>query len=334
MACLTGDAGFSAAAAKPSIASLPSGAMKAAARSRAFPAASPLIRRFSAMNRRLLLATKAPALLLATWLTVGVTGSALATPWAQVKAPSEGPTKAIGGVANGCIAGAQPLPAEGDGYVSIRRYRNRFYGHADLLHLVSDLAREQARHGPGLVMIGDLSQPRGGLMSSSHRSHQNGLDVDIWFQRASSAATANLDTANRPDPPSMVTPDGEGLSPLWGDDQQALLKAAAVDPRVDRIFVNAAIKRELCASDGDKAWLHKLRPWFGHDAHFHIRLRCPHDSSECKQQAAIPTGDGCGTELDWWFSAEARTPAKKGAAPTPRAEPATLAACQPLLSTN
>ena len=95
------------------------------------------------MNRQLLPATFTPAaLLLATWLTAGVTGTDLAGPWAEVTAPSAGPTKAIGGVSSGCIAGAQTLPAEGDGYVSIRRYRNRFYGHADLLHLVSDLARK------------------------------------------------------------------------------------------------------------------------------------------------------------------------------------------------
>ena len=281
------------------------------------------------MNRHLFLATKAPALLLATWLTVGATASALASPWAQVKLPSDGPPRVIGAVSNGCIAGAQSLPAEGDGYVSIRRYRNRFYGHAELFHLVADLGREQARRGPGLLMIGDLSQPRGGLMSTSHRSHQNGLDVDIWFQLAPSAAAANRDTANQPDPPSMVTADGEGLSTLWGDDQQALLKAAAEDPRVDRIFVNAAIKRGLCASENDRAWLRKLRPWFGHDAHFHVRLHCPADSGQCQQQAVIPAGDGCGDELDWWFSAEARQPAKKGAAP--RAEPVTLAACRSLL---
>ncbi len=283
------------------------------------------------MNRRILPATYVPALLLATCLTASVTGLAIASPWGQIKTPSDGPTNVIGGASNGCIAGAQTLPAEGDGYVSIRRYRNRFYGHAELLRLVSDLARGQGRRGHGLLMIGDLSQPRGGLMSSSHRSHQNGLDVDIWFKLAPSAAAANRDTANKADPPSMVTSDGEGLSPLWGDDQRALLKAAATDPRVDRIFANPAIKRGLCQSERDRAWLHKVRPWFGHDAHFHIRMRCPRDSTQCDQQAAIPGGDGCGKDLEWWFSAEARKPSK---GPGRRSEPLMPAACRPLLSIN
>jgi penicillin-insensitive murein endopeptidase len=289
------------------------------------------VRRLLAMNRHLPLPATS-ALLLAIVLTAGATSAALASPWTQVEIPSDGPTEVIGGVANGCIAGAQTLPAEGDGYVSIRRYRNRFYGHPELLRLVSDLGRGQARRGHGLVMIGDLSQPRGGLMSSSHRSHQNGLDVDIWFELAASATTANNDTANKADPPSMVSPDGGGLSALWGDDQRALLKAAAGDPRVDRIFVNAAIKRELCSNEHDREWLRKLRPWFGHDAHFHVRLQCPDDSGQCEQQLAIPAGDGCGSELDWWLSAEARKPAKRSSAP--RSEPVMPEACRTLLPSS
>lgn len=295
----------------------------------ALPEARRLLPGFSTMNRDLLPATYAAALLLATWLTAGVSGAALASPWAQVTAPSNGPTRVIGGVANGCIAGAQTLPAEGPGYVSIRRERKRFYGHAELLRLVSDLGRSQARRGDDLLMVGDLSQARGGLMSSAHRSHQNGLDVDIWFKLAPSAVAAIRETADQADPPSMLTQDGEDLGPLWGDDQKALLRAAADHPGVDRIFVNPAIKRALCRSEADSAWLRKLRPWFGHDAHFHIRLRCPDASAECEQQAAIPAGDGCGRELDWWFSDEARKAAKPSGS---RAEPAMPAACRPLLA--
>jgi penicillin-insensitive murein endopeptidase len=270
-----------------------------------------------------------PALLTPALFAACLTSAAQASPWGQVKTPSDGPIAVIGGASNGCIGGAATLPAEGEGYVSIRRYRNRYYGHPDLLSLVADLGRSAARHGGGLVMVGDLSQPRGGLMSSSHRSHQNGLDVDIWFQRAPSAAAANRNTAGAADPPSMVTGDGENLSPLWGEDQRYLLKTAAEDPRVDRIFVNPAIKRSLCRSERDRTWLHKVRPWFGHDAHFHIRLTCPRGMPQCDRQAAIPPGDGCGKDLDWWFSAEARKPSKRSG---PRAEPVMPSACRALLS--
>jgi len=283
------------------------------------------------MNRHPLSTRPLATLLLATCIATPVPAVAQGSPWAQVKAPSAGPTAVIGEASNGCIAGAQSLPAEGDGYVSIRRHRNRHYGHPELLRLVEALGHSMARRGNRLLMIGDLSQPRGGLMSSSHRSHQNGIDVDVWFKLATSAGAAHRETSGAADPPSMVTPDGEGLSPLWGEDQRVLIKAAADDPRVDRIFVNPAIKRGLCGREQDKAWLRKLRPWFGHDAHFHVRLRCPPGATQCEQQAPIPAGDGCGRDLDWWFSAEARKPAKRSG---PRAEPIMPAACRPLLSGN
>jgi penicillin-insensitive murein endopeptidase len=180
------------------------------------------------------------------------------------------------------------------------------------------------------MMVGDLSQPRGGLMSSSHRSHQNGLDVDIWFRHTAKPGSAERDHPEERDPRSMVTPGGMQVNDDWGDDQRFLLKTAATDPRVDRIFVNPAIKMSLCGSEkDDRSWLRKLRPWWGHDAHFHIRLKCPSGSPECRTQAPVPAGDGCGRSLSWWFSDEARSPKKKKGEPKPR--PPMPAACTSLL---
>ncbi len=253
-----------------------------------------------------------------------------ATPWAQVSMPSRGPAASIGGAASGCVGGAQALPETGPGYVSIRRARNRYYGHPELLRLIQDLGRNAERQGLGLMMVGDLSQPRGGRMPSSHHSHQNGLDADIWFTLADSPLSARRTMDDRPDPTSMVQPGGLSLSPAFGREQRILLEGAARHPAVDRIFVNAAIKRAVCQqSRGDRSWLRKLRPWFGHDAHFHLRIRCPADSPQCDPQAPIPAGDGCGSELAWWFSEEARNPVKKKG--PPKADPPTPAACKVLL---
>lgn len=253
---------------------------------------------------------------------------AQASPWAKVKATAPGPASAIGGAANGCIAGAEALPAQGEGYVTIRRERNRYYGHPETLDLVRDLGRTLARASDRLVMVGDLAQPRGGLMPSSHRSHQNGLDVDIWFTLADSARSARQAHPEGRNPPSMVGADGRSLSPAWGPEQHLLIKAAAEHPRTDRIFVNPAIKLALCERErGDRAWLRRLRPWRGHDAHFHVRIRCPADSRDCEPQAPLPAGDGCGAELAWWFSEEARQPAKPSKTPPPPPP----AACRALL---
>jgi penicillin-insensitive murein endopeptidase len=90
------------------------------------------------------------------------------------------------------------------------------------------------------------------------------------------------------------------------------LRLATEDPRVDRIFVHPTIKAALCRMP-DRSWLHKIRPWYGHDEHFHVRLACPADSPDCTGQAPVPSGDGCDASLAWWL--EPRPPAP--AAPTP-----------------
>ena len=256
---------------------------------------------------------------------------AASSPWAAVSAPSREPTQVIGGASNGCVGGAEALPEAGPGFVSVRRYRNRYYGHPELIRMLGDLGAAARAKGLDLVMVGDLSQPRGGRMPSSHRSHQNGLDADIWFTLARTPAAAGRLMDDRDDPRSMVKPGGLFISDAWGPDQRFLLETAARHPKVDRIFVNPAIKRAVCQEvKGDRSWLRKLRPWFGHDAHFHLRLRCPPKSPQCHQQAPLPPGDGCGSDLAWWFSGEARNPPKKSG--QPKEEPAPPAACVTLLA--
>lgn len=253
-----------------------------------------------------------------------------ASPWAQVNAPSPGRPQVIGGASSGCVGGAQALPESGPGYVSVRRYRNRFYGHPELIGMIGDLGVAAQSRGLDLVMVGDLSQPRGGRMPSSHRSHQNGLDADVWFTMAKSPQAATRLMDNRDDPRSMVKTGGLFMSDAWGPDQRFLLERAASHHKVDRIFVNPAIKRAVCReAKGDRAWLRKLRPWFGHDAHFHVRLRCPADSPQCDQQTPLPPGDGCGADLAWWFTDEARNPIKRK--DQPKADPKPPAACMALL---
>lgn len=263
-------------------------------------------------------------------LLVSSSAQADSSAWSRVSAPSKGQTQVIGGASNGCVGGALALPEAGPGYVSVRRYRNRYYGHPELVRLIAELGLATRAKGLDLLMVGDLSQPRGGRMPSSHRSHQNGLDADIWFTLARSPEAAGRLMDNRDDPQSMVMPGGLFISDAWGPDQRFLLETAAQHPKVDRIFVNPAIKRAVCQEvKGDRSWLRKLRPWFGHDAHFHVRLRCPPDSPQCNQQAPLPAGDGCGEDLAWWFSDEARSPFKRK--DQPKADPQPPTACMALL---
>ena len=99
------------------------------------------------------------------------------------------------------------------------------------------------------------------------------------------------------------------INPLVVTGAGEVLKAAASDPAVARIFVHAAIKDQLCQTAGaDRGWLSKIRPWWGHNAHFHVRLSCPAGATGCIDQAPPPPGDGCDATLAWWFSDEARNP--------------------------
>ncbi len=222
--------------------------------------------------------------------------------WGDVRTPVPGPARALGGPASGCLAGAERLPSEGLGYQAVRVSRNRHWGHPTTVAFVKDMGARARQAGFGDLYIGDLAQPRGGPMASLHGSHQNGLDVDIWFNldpKPGLAAPAREDIAIV----KLTASDERSVDPaLWRPDHARLLRMAADDPRVDRILVHFAIKKHLCeTAAGDRAWLRKLRPWRGHNEHFHVRLVCPAGSPDCVQQAAIPAGDGCDQTLEWWF---------------------------------
>ena len=98
-----------------------------------------------------------------------------------------------------------------------------------------------------------------------------------------------------------------------------LLKRAASYPEVERILVNPGIKKKLCDTvTGDRSWLRKIRPFWGHDYHFHIRIGCQPGSPNCKGQEATPDDDGCGKPLAWWFTEEPWRPNKNPDAPKAR----------------
>ncbi|MEM9146609.1 MAG: penicillin-insensitive murein endopeptidase [Pseudomonadota bacterium] len=226
-----------------------------------------------------------------------------------VAEPSEHDPAPYGSYARGCIAGAIALAETGPAWQAMRLSRNRNWGHPAVIAFIERLGLSAREIGwPGLY-VGDISQPMGGPMRSGHRSHQIGLDVDIWMRRP---GPEPLSRARREQigSISVVAPSRRTVNASWTDEHGAVLRAAALDPTVARIFVNPAIKDRLCrdtAAD-DRAWLRKIRPWWGHDAHFHVRLNCPADAAGCQDQAPPPPGDGCDDSLAWWFSDEALNP--------------------------
>jgi len=234
--------------------------------------------------------------------------------WGKVVAPTKSSrAESIGTYTNGCLRGAQALPITGVGYQVMRLSRNRFYGHPDLVRYIQDLGAFASGQKLGTLLVGDLGQPRGGPTVSGHKSHQTGLDVDMWFLLPNDLESRVLSSQERESwgAPSMLDAHNAVDFGRWTEAHEQVLEAAARDARVERIFVNPAIKQALCndkAHFADSAWLRKIRPWWKHDDHFHVRLKCPSGSSDCSSQEPVPAGDGCGADLAWWFSAEALAP--------------------------
>ena len=216
--------------------------------------------------------------------------------WSEVRNPSAGNPEAIGFYSNGCLRGARELPVDGEGYQVMRTGRNRHFAHPELIAFIEKFARINSKLGSGLL-IGDTAQARGGPLPWGHASHQLGLDADIWFWTHPEQRRRSLTENERNTLPNVSMLDAKGrVDPSrFGTEQVLKLKIAAADPEVERIFVNPAIKAHLCSTEpaAGKDWLHKLRPWPGHDEHFHVRLACPAGSPLCVHQNAVPPGDGC-----------------------------------------
>jgi penicillin-insensitive murein DD-endopeptidase len=226
---------------------------------------------------------------------------------------------AIGTYAKGCGAGFVELPESGPTWQVMRLSRNRNWGHPVLVQFLMDLSGEARQIGWGGLYIGDMSQPRGGPMKSGHASHQIGLDADIWMLPPN---RLDLSAGEREKISSISvrTDDQRNINGNWTRAHMAILKAAALDPRVDRIFVTPPAKIAMCnlATKADKKWLQKIRPLYGHQDHFHVRLKCPRGSSGCETQKPSVSelsngGDGCDESLNWWVTTyleELRNPPK------------------------
>ena len=231
--------------------------------------------------------------------------------------------RAIGTYARGCLAGAKPIAINGDAWQVMRLSRNRMWGHPDLIELVEDLGLKAKAAGEwNGLLIGDISQPRGGPMLTGHASHQIGLDADIWLtpmpdKTYTAAERENVSAV-------LMTKNRSEINPkVWTENQAKLIQRAAKYSKVGRIFVHPPIKAELCRwAKGDRTWLAKVRPMFGHNYHFHIRMKCPAGVQGCKDQwtPKPKDGTGCGEELAYWMSDVPWKPRKPDPSP-PKIKP-------------
>ena len=229
----------------------------------------------------------------------------------------------VGGYSQGCIGGAMELPETGPTWQAMRPSRNRNWGHPVLVSFIEELSQSASELGWMGLYIGDMSQPRGGPMPSGHASHQIGLDVDIWMLPP---ARLDLSRKEREEISSISVrrEDQKAVNKNWTETHMQVLKKAAMDPRVDRIFITAAAKVEMCENAGsnDQRWLQKLRPWYQHNYHFHVRLKCPEGALHCMPQRPTVeelTGGngGCDKSLEWWVTDYAESLKEPAGKPAP-----------------
>lgn len=258
---------------------------------------------------------------------LGCSSAPAANNWATINQTVQigDSAQSIGSYTAGCLSGAVSLPPNGTGYQLMRPSRNRSYGHPDLIRFIESLAQTTHLQNWGVLLIGDLGQPRGGPTLSGHRSHQTGLDVDIWYLLSQQAEIRNLEFNEREtwSAPSVLATRSDAIDDnQWSPAHEKILEAAARRPEVDRIFVNPSVKRLLCTRKSAHDWLRKVRPWWKHDDHFHVRLKCPLNNKNCAGQEPLPVSDGCDASLAWWFSEEAKTPIPATKKPEPLILPA------------
>ena len=235
-----------------------------------------------------------------------------------VTTPAPLAARAIGSYAKGCLSGGVSLPINGPDWQVMRLSRNRNWGHPRLLDYLERLASDaRGLDGwPGLL-VGDMAQPRGGPMITGHTSHQIGLDADIWLtpmpdRVLTSQEREDITATSMLKDPFTVDPN------IWTPLHAKLIKRAASYPQVARIFVHPAIKKVLCEQAGkNRAWLSKVRPWWNHYYHFHVRLTCPPGAEDCGNQKPAGSDDGCGKELAEWYKMLRKAELWRSAPPAP-----------------
>lgn len=247
--------------------------------------------------------------------TLGLLGSGLANAQTPAKnlfgakrLPAVLEPSAHGFYSKGCLSGGVAIAKDGPTWQAMRLSRNRRWGHPETIKTVIQLSQDAQKVGWNGLLVGDISQPRGGPMLTGHASHQIGLDADIWLtempnKRYTYKEREQVSAISMLKRRSNGKLDQTDIShDHFTKEHFGLIRTAASYRQVERVLVHPTIKRELCRLEkGDRKWLHKVRPYWGHHYHMHVRLSCPAGSPGCRPQARPKADDGCGAELTYWF---------------------------------
>ena len=203
----------------------------------------------------------------------------------------------VGTPEHGTLIDAVALPLESDFHLKITRGRERWWGTSALVNLILNTAERFHESWPQRVLVGDLSARDGGDISL-HRSHENGLDVDIGYPTRS---------GREQDPESlrgfehnMVSDEGRISWDFNAEATWDLARFFVADARVQRIFVAPQIKALLCRlarrrgeRESEAETLRRLTPLQNHHDHMHVRMYCPEGATGCENLEEPDAGTGC-----------------------------------------
>lgn len=208
-------------------------------------------------------------------------------------------SEAIGYYSSGSLKGSESILERGTNIRKLFLQRKRFFGTTQIQDIISDAADFVRQEFPDaeILQVGDIAHKTGGVLPE-HGSHQNGLDVDIVYL----TKDGKLQSQNAPYWEEDFVVNGVMSSNLHAERNLALFKHLVINSSVERIFVDAAIKKSLCSfarknnllNDLDTSeTLRRLRVEKLHRTHFHVRIKCPVTDLKCKAQDAVPAGNGC-----------------------------------------
>ncbi len=212
-------------------------------------------------------------------------------------------SEAVGYYSKGSLRAAKSILETPSSVHKLFVAREKLYTTDEMLTLLEGAAEFVEDQFPDseVIQVGDLSGIRGGP-ATRHASHQNGLDADVVYLRNN----GYVQPSEAPEWEEYFVVGSKVSSNFNLPRNLALFRNLVSRYPVTRIFVDAAIKRDICryvASNSlfdslTKLTLRRLRIADYHKTHFHVRLACPAGDHSCTPQTEPPSGTGC-SNLDF-----------------------------------
>ena len=223
--------------------------------------------------------------------------------------PIEAQARSIGFYSRGCLAGAKALPVDGAVVAGRAPVAQSHVGNPAMIAFLERFSRKAKAEGVwNGILVGDISQPRGGPMLTGHASHQVGLDADVWLTPMPDR-TLSREERETMSAVNMVTEDGlsvdGALDAGAGGDHQGRRRGAGGRAHLRQRGDQEGPMRDRKGPAMDEQGARLL----GAQLPFPYPDQMPGGRSGCEPQDPVPPGDGCDKSLAWWFTDEALHPA-------------------------